>query len=194
MKYSRLNNPIPCISNEVNINNLIPNWWLGSLIYISYNIVLGFVVIASIGDNGNIMSPISGIVGGISLGLIAYIMVKGMLLLPNNLALGEMPMLNLTMAVNQTIGKLYSFGLWIALFTTALANGHSLSKRLREYTKVSYSKIIIFVLLSTIVFIPWKFSVLVGFIYPILGYLGIPLIIGIILSCPRLINNENYKN
>ena len=36
-------------------------------------------------------------------------------------------------------------------------------------------------------FYPWNFSTLVGVVYPLLGYLGIPLIIAIFIELPGLL-------
>lgn len=185
-----INAPLQCLSMDSVLGTLIPNWWVGSLNYVAYNIILAIVVMASIGEKDKEISPVSGVVGGLVLGIMAYIMVKGMLLLPQNILTTEMPMLHLTAAVNKTVGFLYCIGLWIALFTTALANAHSLAKRMTVRANLSYKKVLLIVIISTIILIPWKFSTLVGVIYPILGYLGIPLIIALILELPRLLINK----
>lgn len=182
-----INAPLECLALDKVLETLIPNWWMGSLNYVAYNIILAIVVLASIGDQDQMISPISGLVGGLTLGLLAFVLVKGMLLLPNNLITTEMPMLHLTAAINQTVGFLYSIALWIALFTTALANAHSLAKNLASKASFSYKQVLLWVILSTVIFIPWNFSTLVGVVYPALGYLGIPLIIALFLEMPRLL-------
>ena len=56
------------------------------------------------------------------------------------------------------MGLLYSLALWIALFTTALANAHSLTKDGCK-TYLSYKKVLFLVIVSTVIFIlifqPW---------------------------------------
>lgn len=185
-----INAPLECLSLDTVLGTLIPNWWVGSLNYVAYNIILAIVVLASIGEKDQVISPISGLAGGLTLGAMAFIMVKGMLLLPNNLITTEMPMLHLTAAINRTVGFLYSIALWVALFTTALANAHSLAKRISSKTSSSYKKVLFLLIISTVIFIPWNFSTLVGVVYPILGYLGIPLIIALFLELPRLLFNK----
>jgi uncharacterized membrane protein YkvI len=182
-----INSRLECFSLDTVLGTLIPNWWVGSLNYVAYNIILAIVVLASIGEENKRISPISGLLGGLTLGTMAFVMVKGMLHLPQTLLITEMPMLHLTKAVNQVMGLLYSLALWIALFTTALANAHSLTKRMAAKTYLSYKKVLFLVIVSTVIFIPWNFSTLVGVVYPLLGYLGIPLIIAIFIELPGLL-------
>lgn len=177
--------PVLYLNEEIKIQSLLPNWWIASLLYVAYNMILGIVVIASIKEKKERLTPWGGIIGGLLLGVMSFIMVKGLLLLPGNLLMVEMPMLVLTSRINPLVGKVYGIALWIALFTTALANAHSLTIRISNKTKRSYKKILAIIIISTFCFIPWRFSMLVGFIYPIEGYLAIPIIIGIIIAVFR---------
>ncbi|KJS20032.1 MAG: hypothetical protein VR72_16465 [Clostridiaceae bacterium BRH_c20a] len=174
--------PKECLETSTVFQTLLPNWWTASMLYVGYNMVLGIVVLASVKDNGNKVTPWSGIIGGLILGIMSFVMVKGLQLLPVNLLRTEMPMLILTEKINPIIGSIYGIGLWIALFTTALANAHSLTNRIGSYLHKPYKVILGILLLSTICFIPWSFSTLVGLIYPMEGYLAIPIIIALIAA------------
>jgi len=174
--------PKICLQESIYIKSFLPNWWVASLAYVAYNMILGIVVIASLGDDNSKISPWGGLIGGVFLGVMAWIMVKGLLLLPGNLIIAEMPMLVMAASVHPLISKIYGIGLWIALFTTALANAHSLATRISNILQRSYKKVLAVVIGSTLCFIPCKFSVLIAFIYPILGYLGLPIIILIIIA------------
>ena len=68
-------------------------------------------------------------------------MVKGMLLLPENYKTAEMPMMLLTEA-SIPLGKFYAFGLWVAIFTTAIANAHSLTIRLSNKFRLTYHQLL----------------------------------------------------
>jgi len=172
--------PQPCISNGSVFRNLLPNWWFASLLYVAYNMILGIVVLASIREQKYKISPWGGIWGGIILGFMSFIMVKSLQYLPESLLITEMPMLSLTTSINQLVGNLYFIGLLIAIFTTSLANAHSLATRIKSNVHKSYKSILVMLLFSTLVFIPWKFSALVGLMYPIQGYLAIPIIFAVI--------------
>jgi len=174
--------PAVCMVEYISVNTLLPNWWMASLLYAAYNMVLGIVVLASLEETDKEKTFWGGIVGGVLLAMMAWIMVKGLILLPKNLLIAEMPMVLLARQIHPFIEKLYTVALLIALFTTALANAHSLTTRLSNKNKNNYRKILALIIISTILFIPWKFSVLVGSVYPILGYLGVPVIMGLIIA------------
>ncbi|KJS86966.1 MAG: hypothetical protein JM58_05455 [Peptococcaceae bacterium BICA1-8] len=174
--------PKECAVTSTVFQTLLPNWWTASMLYVGYNMVLGIVVLASVKDNANRVTPWSGIIGGLILGIMSFVMVKGLQLLPENLLRAEMPMLILTERINPMIGSIYSVGLWVALFTTALANAHSLTNRISSYIHKPYRLTLGILLLSTMCFIPWRFSTLIGLIYPLEGYLAIPIIIALIVA------------
>ncbi|MFZ5945015.1 MAG: hypothetical protein ACOYVD_12980 [Bacillota bacterium] len=174
--------PVACFSDGYRLQNLIPNWWTASLLYVAYNMVLGIVVLASVKSEGEQVTVWGGLLGGGLLGLMSFIMVKGLLLLPQDLQLAEMPMLVMTNKISPAIGDIYGLGLWVALFTTALANTHSLAVRISNKINISYKLILFSLIASSFCFIPWKFSALVSIIYPIEGYLAIPIIAAVILA------------
>lgn len=173
--------PVACINNSGFFKTLLPNWWTASILYVAYNMILGIVVLASLKDNVGRMTLWGGIIGGIILGVMSFIMVKGLQLLPESLFTSEMPMLMLTTQISPMVGNIYAIGLWIALFTTAIANAHSLTSRLSSCFRITYKPILGILLFSSCCFIPWKFSTLVGLIYPLEGYLAIPIILAIIV-------------
>lgn len=182
-----LKQPLPC-SGENLIKNVLPNWWMAGSLYVVYNMVLGMVVLTSIEEK---KSPLAGAVGGLLLGVMAYLMVKGMLLLPENYKTAEMPMMLLTGSVHPLLGKFYAFGLWVAIFTTAIANAHSLTIRLSNKFRLTYHQLLFIILVTAFCFLPWKFSLLVGIIYPLTGYLGFPLILAIIF---QIIKSSGLKH
>jgi len=177
--------PIACVSNGDIFKTLLPNWWTASMLYTAYNMILGIVVLASIKDNIGRFTPWGGIWGGVILGVMSFIMVRGLELLPENLLQAEMPMLALTAEISPLVGSIYGLGLWIALFTTALANAHSLTGRLTGKINKPYKMILAVLLLSTFAFIPWRFSLLVGLLYPVEGYLAVPIIIALIVAAAK---------
>ena len=82
------------------------------------------------------------------------------------------------LSISKIVGNLYIVGLLIAMLTTALADTHSICKRLER--RFSYRKSLPIIIASTFVFIPFKFSLLVGILYPLIGYIGIPLVLAVI--------------
>ncbi|MGI6227681.1 MAG: hypothetical protein ACOYJ1_15685, partial [Peptococcales bacterium] len=174
--------PIECSAENVFFKTLLPNWWTASMLYVAYNMILGMVVLASLKDDIEKMTSWGGVIGGLILGVMALVMVKGLQLLPQNLFNSQMPMLALTAQISPIAGNIYAFGLWIALFTTALANAHSLTNRVSSLFRKSYKLFLLIILLTTLVFIPWQFSTLVGLLYPVEGYLAIPVIIAIVVA------------
>ena len=74
--------------------------------------------------------------GGLILGFMSFIMVMGLQYLPEEQIITEMPMLVLASSISPTVGNIYFSGLLIAIFTTALANAHSLTIRIKYNIQV----------------------------------------------------------
>lgn len=179
--------PLLCILGNNHQFNLLPNWWIGSFLYVFYNMIIGIVILSSLKIDSKDL-PIEGVVlGGLILGFLIIIMIKSLLLLSPRELSSQMPMLTLSFKIGSLIGKIYSISLMIALFTTALGNAFALCNRLNNRLNWSYQKILMAIILTTLIFIPFNFSFLVKTLYPIEGYLGIPLVLGIVFYLIKFI-------
>lgn len=167
-------NPLPCLQVK---SSLLPNWWVSGILYATLNMLLGIVIITSLKEENKKIPLSGGILGGVILGVLSLLIIKSLSLLPHSMLYTEMPLLTLSLSINKVIGNLYIIGLLVAMLTTALADTHSVCKRLER--RFTYRKALPIIIISTFVFIPFKFSVLVGFLYPVIGYIGIPLVLGV---------------
>lgn len=145
------------------------------IMYTSYNIILCIGVLVPLGSSMNSKSTArwGGYMGGILI---------GMMLLMSNFSLSgyikgvstvEIPLLHMANGISPIYGRLYTFILWGAIFTTLIANLFSivsiiesrLPSRLHNITMLL--AIAVFVLLSR-----FGFSNIIAIMYPILGVLG----------------------
>lgn len=161
---------------------ILDNWLLAAILYVSYNLVLAMVILVTLGKQVKKTGNSGVLVGGMVLGLFAGIL---------GLALGmnagitqgkDIPMLALAQALNPWIGKGYSLVLWVAIMTTALGNGIGLMRRLESSWPGARVLTAFVPFLPTLLFFGWSLERAVVVIYPLLGYLGLILLVAIILS------------
>jgi uncharacterized membrane protein YkvI len=149
------------------------NWLISSVLYVSFNSLLMIVVLLSllpiVSDRKTAIK--GGLTGGIVLGILIVFILVPMLILYTDVSSLEIPMLKVCDHVGKSYKTLYSFILWIAMFTTSIANGFGFIERVSN-GKNNVLLSAIFCILS-IPFAKIGFSKLVSTVYPVFGYLGI---------------------
>lgn len=148
------------------------NFITSSILYVSFNSLLLIVVLSSllpIIPNKSVAIK-SGILGGIVLGILGCNILTLLLILYTQIYDFAIPMLKICEYESSKYVHIFSLVLWLAMFTTAIANGYSF---IENFTKKKDKKFVSF--LFCLISIPLAnlgFSELVGTMYPILGYLG----------------------
>lgn len=158
------------------------NFFVSTVIYALYCVLPNVPVIAAIGseEKDRRLIRISGIIGGIAIGLCIIIVNFAMLTDIKDIYTHEVPVLSLAKSISPILGIGYVFILLEAIYTTAVIVLYGFTTQFakpgtRKYTIIT----IISVIVSTFAgFIP--FSTLIGIISPILGYIGLIVLIGII--------------
>ena len=113
------------------------NWAVAALLYVSYNMVIGAVILASLGKQqvgGNVLG---GAFGGICLGVMSLVMGVAMLRFSNYIFFYEIPMLYLAGRLHPIFKYFYTLVLWSAMLTTAVANAYGLTRRLGSLLPMS---------------------------------------------------------
>lgn len=124
-----------------------------------------------------------GMTGGVVLFFLGISLIKPILIYYQQVNNLDIPMLYISSILGETYRKTYSLILWIAMFTTAIANGFGFINRFKIK-----SKLLVFLFcISSIPLAKLGFSNLVGTIYPIFGILGFIMITLIVFSKPAKI-------
>lgn len=161
-----------------------PNWIMGALLYVSYNIAAGVAMITVIGGTvkDRKVARRGGIIGGLGLGLLILLINISMLPQLEKISDVAMPMITLSNAIHPVVGFLMAIVLIGMIYNTAVAMLYAFSARIVKPEKPSFKTFTI--LFGILAFIAsfLGFVNLVGTVYPITGYLGFLLIAAIIIS------------
>lgn len=147
------------------------------ILYGSYNLGFAIAVFAGLGRKIACTREaiLGGILGAIGLGLLVLLQTLALYSQPQ-VTDGSLPMLEMAKAASPTLGMGYGVILWVAMYTTALANGLALVTRLDGQTTLTWTQSTVLVvclglLISHVGFVP-----LIRTAYPIFGYVGLYLI------------------
>jgi len=164
-------------------------WLISSIIYVAYNFALAAVVLV---EYQSISSQADGISGAFCGGL-----VLGIMLIISYLALNnfmpmvmhyQVPMLYVTSNMAALIKPIYTLVLWIGILTTAVANAYGFATRVTAATGLNYKFILICIMTLAVPLAGQNFAVLVNKIYPVLGLIGLLIILGIIINLLRTLS------
>lgn len=156
------------------------NFLSSSLLYVGSNSLIIIIVFSSLLPliNSRKTAVLGGTIGGAILFVLGLSILSSMLIYYNEVSTMDIPMLRISNYISNSYRKFYAIILWIAMFTTALANGFGFTNK---FSKSKYKVLITggFCLLS-IPLAKLGFANLVGIIYPIFGLIGFVILVFIL--------------
>lgn len=156
------------------------NWLLSSILYVSYNMIVPAAVLASLGRFvPHSVGVVSGLAGGIGLGLTIGIVTIALLAYMPEVASYQIPTLFLAGQITRGMHRGLGFLIWLAIVTTAIADAHGIASRLSALDSKKYRFIGTGVTLAALPFASHDFDFLVRTLYPLFGYLGLVLVVAL---------------
>src|SRR5690554_4410209 len=165
----------------------VPNWALSGLLYASFNIAVGFPMLAVIG--GLTKQPkaaaLGGVFGGLGLGLLILVLNIGLFANINQLQGVEMPTLALASRISPILSMVMSVALICMIYSTAVGVFFAFSARFAKPESTRFKGFSAISVCIGLALSLGGFSKLVGTVYPLLGYVGFALILAIAYSWIR---------
>ena len=157
------------------------NFITSSILYFGSNSLIIIIVFSSllplIKDKKT--AVVGGTIGGLLLFTLGISILISMLIYYNEIAYLNIPMLKICDHIGKNYRKIYAVVLWIAVFTTAVANGFGFMNRVsNSKRKLLYTGLFC---LSAIPLAKFGFANLVATIYPIFGFIGAGMMLFILL-------------
>lgn len=170
----------PTISSSWSVSN----WIFGAVLYASFNIAVGFPMLAVIGGMTSSQKSAGrgGALGGLGLGLLIFLLNIGLFANIDQLIGVEMPTLTLAANISPVLAVVMSVSLICMIYSTAVGMFFAFGARFavpesRRFKWLSAIFAIVGLGLSQV-----GFSKLIGTVYPMLGVVGLIMIVAIIVS------------
>lgn len=189
--YSIIKNGFPEIpSVKTGENPLLSNWIVSSLTFVSYNIFGSIGILTLVGKS---VKKKSTVFTGVSSGGVMLLVIALGILFSISVSEGsvekELPMLFVAEKINVVLGFVYAFLLFGGMLGTSVSSVVALenfmetkSEKIRKKPALTVIVLCAMCFLLSLV----GFSDLVGFIYPVFGYLGFIALVLIIVNYLRL--------
>lgn len=165
------------------LGNIVATWPFSAAIYASYNLLTAVAVFSSVPSlvTSRRVAFFGALAGGVTVAVLGVIISVAMLANHELISGLELPMLGLSMAYGNILGYLYIILLFLAIFTTAVANGFSCISWLKSRTSLNSLYIKLIVIILAIFIAHLGFSYIVGYAYRIFGYLGLYIMFAVII-------------
>ncbi|MFS0645285.1 hypothetical protein [Siminovitchia sp. 179-K 8D1 HS] len=160
------------------------NWVLGSFLYVSYNIAAGAAMLAVMGGTvkDEKTAGWGGIMGGIGLGLLIFLINIGMFAKLDTISGVDMPMLYLANEISPIFGAIFAIVLLGMIFNTAVGMLYAFTARIANTDTPRFKLLVIICGIAAFGASFIGFITLVGTVYPAMGYLGFTLIAAIVVA------------
>lgn len=166
------------------LTRLSGNWFISSLLYVSYNSILAIVIMCSLLPylKTRKTARMGGILGGVILSAAALIINLVIFMFYPVAYAKELPVMAILRSFNTTAGNLYAIILWIAMFLCAVTSGFCFIDRVGTSLKQNKRMITVILCAASVPLSTLGFSRLIASIYPIFGYLGLFVILVVLIQ------------
>lgn len=181
------------IQEEVKPSPIAGSWGLAACLYISYNILAMVPIVATSSVNAkNEKAAILGSgLGGIFLGVLAFIIVLALQKDMQFAQAMDMPMLAYAGRISKAAGTAYGILLFLAIYAAATSNFYGFTTKLKEDGKKS-RRVILAVCLAFLLGLV-GFKNVVAYMFPIEGYLGFAIVILLVVNFVQVWQRERKR-
>ena len=169
------------------VETTLPNWWIAALNYTGLNVICVVSMALVIGGNqlDTRAAGLGGFLGGMGYLVMLMLLSVALLVKIDTVSGDDMPLLTLINDINPTLGVIMALVVFGMIFATSLGMFFALGKRLARGREDRFRVIFIAACLVGFVLSFVGFQKLVSVVYPILGYLGLLLIVVMVAAWLR---------
>lgn len=161
-----------------NVETTLPNWWVSTFNYVGIA-MMGDVSMGIImgGDTIDVRTAgRGGIIGGLLFDVLLVMMVVAMIFNVTDVYEDALPTLSIITNVNDALGLFASIVIYVMIFSTALGNFYSLSRRVSTHAPQRFRLTLVVIVIVGYILSFLDFATLVGAVFPIMGYVALVMI------------------
>src|SRR5699024_648004 len=165
-----------------NVSTTLPNWSVSTFNYVGIAMMGGISMgIIMGGDMLDLKTAgRGGMLGGLLFGILLVMMVIAVLFNSETVYDSALPTLSLITAISQPLGTFAALVIYVMIFSTALGNFYSLSRRVVAKKPQHFLKVLVLLVIIGFALSFLDFATLVGWVFPVTGYLALVMIVVLI--------------
>ncbi|MDL4840149.1 YkvI family membrane protein [Aquibacillus rhizosphaerae] len=184
--FSLVNNSLS--QEEINftrtLESISPNWFMSAISYTALNLIIAIAILSPLGAKTKERKTLfwGALVGGLGLGISIVAINYSIMTTIMDSSLAEVPMLTVTHNISPLLKLLFTIVLVAQIYTTAVSNLFGFVSRFSFVKNLSHKSIIILTTITALLMGQIGFSTIIHYFYPIVGYGGAILLIGLLCS------------
>ncbi|WP_249870083.1 YkvI family membrane protein [Oceanobacillus saliphilus] len=166
----------------------LPNWFVSGINYVSFNTAVGasMAILMGSAETNRKTAAVGGLIGGLGLGILILLSNLAIFAKIEEVGNLEMPMLGIVNNISPFLGLLMSLVLFAMIFNTALSMFFSFTARIAESGSPKFKVLFIITMIAAYAASFLGFTDLVAYFYPLIGYLGLLLIVVLFVTPIRM--------
>ena len=171
----------------------LPNWWVSAVNYVSFNIAVAASMALVMGGSepDARTAALGGLLGGLGVGVLILLSHLSIFSRAGQAAVLDMPLLKIVDDLSPVLGALYAVVLFGMIFNTAAGMFFPFVIRFAARDTPAFRIVLALTMAVAIGLSLFGFSNLVGYLYPLIGYLGLILISALIFDFVRFAARRN---
>lgn len=162
----------------------LPHWLLSAVNYTAMALMLGVSMILVIGGNESSTKAAfrGGLLGGVIFSLMLLALALVVFLNVEEVGALDLPLLGVFDAMHPAVGFVVSWIIYAMIYNTAIGMFYALAKRLTVNRPEKFRLVFVAVTLAGFVVSFLGFSNLLGWVYPVIGYVGMVMIAAMVVA------------
>lgn len=176
-------------------DSALSNWFYSAINYVSFNIAVGAsmaIVMGGIEKDEKIAAR-GGFIGGIGLGVLILLSHLAIFSTVDRVGDSDMPILQIANDISPFLGLFISLILFAMIYNTAVSMLFSFTARFAELNTKRFKGIVVVVVALAYMLSFRGFTELVNQFYPIIGFLGLFLVLSLFVENIRYARNKKAK-
>lgn len=173
---------------KAELASTLPNWLIAGINHASFNTAVGAsmaLVMGGANQNPKV-AGLGGLLGGLGIGLMILISHLAIFTKIEDVADSDLPMLTIVNEISPVLGVIMSIVLFGMIFSTAISMFYSFAARFVERGTKKFNIFLIVTMIVAFALSFVGFTDLVAWFYPLIGYLGLVLIVVLIITPFRI--------
>ncbi|MCU9601922.1 hypothetical protein [Pallidibacillus thermolactis] len=181
------------LATAVETPSSLPNWFVSSLNYACMNLTLGasMAIISGSTIKDPKIAAFGGLAGGLGLGILIQLVHFAIFIKIEEVATLDMPLLGIINEISPILGTIMSIVIFGMIFNTTVSVVYGFVARLAQTGTKKFNVILVIALISEFGLSFIGFTGLVSSFLPLVGYLGVILIVALIIAPFRLKKNNS---
>lgn len=182
------------VTEKIEPSPIAANWALAACLYISYNILAMIPIAAtsSVRAKSTTTAVAGSALGGVFLGVLAFVIVSALQKDPAYAQVQDMPMLAYSMRISRITGLAYTVLLFAAIYSSATSNFYGYTTKIKSGPHKK--KIIIISAGLAFLLGLAGFKNIVAYMFPIEGYLGFVIMAMISVNFFKVLSENRKKS